>query len=62
MNEKPFQSIGEACRSTGLSQCFLRQGCKAGTVPHIMAGRKYLVNVPLLLRQLDDQAGQGAKA
>ena len=48
----PFQSISEACRSTGLSQHYLRQGCRDGTVPHIMCGCKYVINVPLLLRQL----------
>ena len=24
----PFQKIAEACKSTGLSQYYLRQGCK----------------------------------
>ena len=52
----PYQRIKEACRITGLSQHFLREGCKAGTVPHVMAGRTYLVNVPALLRILDKRA------
>ena len=34
----PFQKIPEACRSTGLSQYFLRKGCKDGSVPHIRSG------------------------
>ena len=48
----PFQRIPAACRITGLSQHFLREGCKAGTVPHVKCGSVYLVNIPALLRQL----------
>ncbi len=48
----PFQKIPQACKTTGLSQYFLRNGCKNGTVPHIMSGTTYLVNVPALLKKL----------
>ena len=48
---KPFQKIPEACRTTGLSQYFLRKGCKDGTIPHIKSGTVYLINVPKLLEQ-----------
>lgn len=54
----PFQRIPAACRLTGLSQTYLRAGCKAGTIPHIMAGRTYLVNIPALLRQLGAEVGK----
>ena len=53
----PFMKIGAASRATGLSQYFLRQGCKDGTIPHIKSGTVYLVNVPKLLRQLDTDGG-----
>ena len=53
----PFMKIGAASRATGLSQYFLRQGCKDGTVPHIKSGTVYLVNVAKLLRQLDAEGG-----
>ena len=56
----PFQRIPAACRITGLSQKYLRAGCKDGSVPHIMAGSVYMVNVPALLRKLD--AGGEASA
>ena len=49
----PFQKIAEACKSTGLSQYYLRQGCKNGTVPHIKSGGIYYVNVPALMEELD---------
>lgn len=63
---KPFQSINEAVRSTGLSSFYLRRGCKDGSVPHIMSGSKYLVNVPALLRKLgvpdkNEQQGDGGE-
>lgn len=54
----PFQKIPEACKTTGLSMFFLRNGCKAGTVPHIKSGGVYYINIPALLKQLgaeDDQ-------
>lgn len=52
-NVRPFQKIAEASKTTGLSQYFLRNGCKGGTVPHVKSGTVYLVNVPALLRRLD---------
>lgn len=48
----PFQKIKEASRTTGLSQYYLRQGCRDGTVPFARCGSVYMVNVPALLRQL----------
>ena len=48
----PFQRIPDACASTGLSQFFLRNGCKDGSIPHIKSGTTYYINVPALLRQL----------
>lgn len=52
-NDKaPFQRIPAASRITGLARSYLRDGCKAGTVPHVMAGNTYLINIPSLLRQL----------
>lgn len=57
MKSTPFQKIPEAARTTGLSQYFLRNGCKDGTVPHIKSGTVYLVNIPALLRKLDAESG-----
>ena len=52
-NSAPFQKIPDACKTTGLSQSFLRKGCKDGTVPHVKSGNVYYVNVPLLLKKLE---------
>lgn len=56
--EKPFQKFPEASGTTGLSQYFLRQGCKNGTIPHVKSGGTYYVNVPALLRQLGADDGK----
>ena len=51
----PFQKITEACKTTGLSQYFLRQGCKNGTIPHIKSGGVYYINVQALVEQLSQK-------
>lgn len=48
----PFQKITKASKTTGLSQYFLRNGCKDGSVPHVKSGTTYLINVPALLKKL----------
>lgn len=53
----PFQKIPAASRATGLSQYFLRRGCRDGSIPHIMSGTVYLVNVPALLRKFGADGG-----
>lgn len=50
-----YQSIEHACRTTGLSQYYLRNGVKAGTVPHVRCGRVYMVDVPRLYEVLEQQ-------
>jgi hypothetical protein len=48
----PFQKIPEACKTTGLSQYYLRKGCKDGSIPHVKSGPTYYINVPELLEKL----------
>ena len=50
-----YQSIEHACRTTGLSQYYLRNGCKSGAVPHIKNGRVYMVDIPRLYEVLEQQ-------
>lgn len=52
----PFQKIPDACKTTGLSMYYLRNGCKDGTVPHVMSGSTYMINVPALLSKLSGEA------
>lgn len=53
---KPFQTIADASRTTGISQFALRRGCKDGTLPHIRTGKTYLLNMRLLMQRLDEQS------
>lgn len=52
MNQPPFLRIREAATVTGLSQFYLRKGCRDGSIPHVKSGTVYLVNVPALLKKL----------
>lgn len=56
MNEAPFMKIKDAVKATGLSAYFLRNGCKDGTIPHVICGTTYLINVPALLKKLDEES------
>lgn len=48
----PFQKIPQACATTGLSMCWLRQQARAGEIPCIKSGNTYYINVPALLKKL----------
>lgn len=48
----PFQTIPQACKTTGLSKYYLRKGCKEGTIPHVMSGDTVYINIPAPLKQL----------
>jgi len=41
----PFMSIRDCNKHTGLSMSYLRTGCKNKTIPHIMVGDKYMIDV-----------------
>ena len=59
---QPFQKIADAATTTGLSQFYLRRGCRDGSIPHIRSGTTYFVNIPALLQKLgadSSEAGGG---
>ena len=41
---------------TGLSTNYLRTGCRAGAIPCIMSGSKYMINVPMLIEILNRES------
>lgn len=51
-NMKPFASIDDAARITGLSRFYIRRGVRAGEIQHIMVGKKYYINLPALFERL----------
>ena len=53
---KIYMSRKEAAAFTGLSYHFIRKGTENGTIPHIMSGNRFLVNVPKLLQQLEEES------
>ena len=58
----PFQSISAAARLTGLAQCYIRDGCKKKTIPHIRCGQEFRINMPLWLEQLNAESARGGEA
>lgn len=52
MGEQKFLKIKEASIRTGLSQYYLRNGCKNGTVPHIKSGNNYYIDIEELFKSL----------
>lgn len=59
--DKRFQSIPEAARTMGLSTFYVRQRAKAGTIPVLKAGVKFLVDVPATLELLAREAQEGVQ-
>ena len=51
-----FKSIAETSKITGLSQHFLYDGCRNGTIPHIKSGKKFLLNPEKVVEYLNSQA------
>ena len=51
-----WMSIKKTAKETGLSEYFLRQMLKDGSLPHVKSGVKVLVNVDRLMIQLDSEA------
>ena len=41
---KRFMSIKDTATYSGLSQFYIRNRCKNGTIPHRMMGKKYMVD------------------
>lgn len=54
-----FVTVKQAVKYTGLSEHYIRQQLQAGKIPHIMAGKKYLINLPLFKEMLDAQSREG---
>ena len=48
--------VKETAKAFNVSEWWIRQGLKAGTIPHIRCGRRILINVPMLMAQMDEQS------
>lgn len=58
-NQTQFVTVKQAVMQTGLSEHYIRQQLQNGKIPHIMAGRKYLINLPLFKERLEKQSREG---
>ena len=58
----PFQTISAAARLTGLAQCYIREGCRNKSIPHIMCGQEYRINMPLWMEQLNAESTKAGAA
>lgn len=61
--ETVYHSIRETARITGLAEHNLRNRLKDGRLPGLYSGRKFLVNVPSLLKlvALEEEQRDGYK-
>lgn len=61
--ETVYHSIRETARITGLAEYNLRNRLKDGRLPGLYSGRKFLVNVPSLLKlvALEEEQRDGYK-
>lgn len=58
MPNTPYLKIKDACAATGLSQYYLRRGCRDGSIPCVKSGTTFYVNVPALLDKLASEQVQ----
>lgn len=54
-----FQTPTSAARLTGLSAKSIRQGCRDGSIPHVMVGKDYRIHMPSWLPLLEAEAQRG---
>lgn len=55
-NMPTLRSIRETVRMTGISETFLRQLVAQKKCPGFYSGRKFIVNVDLLIREINAQS------
>ncbi len=53
MEQAIYLPIKEVAKRTGLSQYYIRNRVKAGEINTVCAGKKYLVNMPRFIEQLE---------
>ena len=56
---KRFLPIEETAEVLGLSVFFIRQGIRAGWIPHIKCGCKNMINIAKLIEILDSESVNG---
>lgn len=52
-----FITINQAAKITGLSQYFIRQSVRDGSIPSIQCGTKYMIHTDKMLSALEKMLG-----
>lgn len=60
MELKAFMKPRPLARATGISESFIRRGLRDGTIPHIRAGRDYLIAVQPFMEMLEKQSREAS--
>lgn len=55
MNTSLFK-INDAAAMTGFTPYALRKACKEGTIPYVWFGSAMLINVPAMMKQLEEES------
>lgn len=58
----PLQDIDNTARLSGMSRCFIRKGCRDGSIPCVMSGNKYMVNFPMFMEMLNSASRKAVNA
>ena len=61
-NNPAFVSIKGFCKLSGLSQFYIRQRVRAGSLPFIRSGTTYLINASAALEVLDAESREGLES
>ena len=59
--EKPFATVKEAAKLTGISEHQIRLWLKAKQISYISCGNKYMINVGGLFQFLDEMSAQNCR-
>lgn len=54
-----YLSSRDACAVTGVPMSVIRNGCRAGTIPHVVCGKTFYVNMAALRSMLAEAARTG---
>lgn len=59
--EKPFATVKEAAKISGISEYQMRQWLRARQIKHLRCGAKYLVDMDGLFQFLDEMSAQNCR-
>jgi len=61
LNEKPFVTVKEAAKLTGISEHQIRYWLRFNQIPYISCGNKYMINFNRLIEFLNEMSAQNCR-